>query len=518
MMKIGANKKETLLNRLMRVPFLLSGIRMLSLAILLVMVYYSYNYRGINGVSVSDPLMYTNIATFLFWVLWLMVVVLSVLLFGRMWCTICPLGWLHGVFSMNCLKKDYPAGLKNNFLLIVFTFLVLFGAMSLNVHRFPDMTAKLILIFLIIVIILGSIFKKRVFCRYMCPIGGMLGLYSRTGPVELYVKDNNICGKCANTQCINGDTKWYKLTMKKAVLMYKTEKDGCPLGLVPNDLEDKSACDLCMNCFEVCPYKNLNVRYRKGMPDIAVNRPQVGNALFAVILMGLVSINFFKVFPKLRGGIMAPADYLIAVIGGFTAPAAELFKAIYGSVLLPLLFVGAISYVTLLITRANIMTVDISKESDIPKELAKVKKGAGAAPDKPGFAALFTAAAFSLIPLIFSAHIVLALVKLNTKLKYFPYIFMDPTGVKTYLSFNVFKNFEQPGVIIALAQLKWIITAVIAAGFAFSLIAAKKITDTTMQSSAKIGKKGFAVFAAAALIMAVLYLLTVYNWLFVMGM
>ena len=126
----GMNKKngESFLNRLFRVPYLLGGVRALCLAVLLVMVYFSYNFHGINGIKVPDPLMYTNIATFLFWVLWIMLVVVSVPFFGRIWCTVCPLGWLHGILSMNFFKKEYPQKLKNSIMLIVLTFLVLFGS------------------------------------------------------------------------------------------------------------------------------------------------------------------------------------------------------------------------------------------------------------------------------------------------------------------------------------------------------------------------------------------------------
>jgi polyferredoxin len=505
---------ESILNKLFRVPLLLGGTRVLNLAILIIMVYFSYHYHGINGIKAADPLMYTNIATFLFWVVWLMLIVISVIFFGRMWCTICPLGWLNGILSMNFFKKEYPKELKNNFLLIVFTFLVLFGSVSLNVHRYPDMTAKLILLFIFIVLVLGVVFKKRVFCRYLCPIGGMLALYGKLGAVELFVKDRELCERCADKQCINGEKKWYKFSLKKAVLMYSRQKDGCPLELTPNDLQNKSDCNLCLNCFEVCPYKNLNVRYKKNLDDIRVRGPQIGNAIFAVVLTGLISSNFFKVFTKLKTALFGPAEFVLSNAGTFSAAMSEFFYALYGSVLLPLFFVSIISYAAFLAVRTDIKTIE---GGDVEKELLSVKREEGASSGKISFGAVFTAASFSLVPIVLSAHIVLALVKLNTKLPYFPYIFLDPTGVKSYLSFNVFQSYEQPSMFVALAQMKWIIAAVVVIGFIFSLTAAKKITDTKMQNGERIGTRGFVAFTIALVVMAALYGSTVYNWLFVMG-
>lgn len=503
---------ESFLNRLLRVPFLLSAIRITCFVILIVMVYFSYNYHGINGVPSADPLMYTNLATFLFWVLWMMAVVLSVLFFGRMWCTICPLGWLNGILSMNFFKKDYPKFLKNNFLLIIFTFLVLFGSVHYKVHRFPDLTAKLILIFIAVVLLLGVVFKKRVFCRYLCPIGGMLGLYSKIGPVELFVKDRAVCEKCAGKQCINGEEKWYKLSLKKMVFMYAKQKDGCPVELIPNDLADKSACDLCMNCFEVCPHKNLNLRYRANLNDLKVTTPNVGHAIFAVVLMGLISFNLFKVFPKLKNALLGPAEYMLTYVLNVSGPAAELLAAIYSSVLLPLGFVTVISFITLILARAKVTGIG----DDLGDELRAVKK-IGATPNKVSFASVFTAVSYALIPIMLSAHVILSVVKLNTKLGYFEYIFSDPTGVKSYLSINVFKTLAQPGIIMPLGQLKWLLTAIIIAGLVLSVFAAKKITDSVTKSGERIGNGGLAVIIAAIATLAALYGSTVYNWLFIMG-
>ncbi|MFC1856012.1 4Fe-4S binding protein [Thermodesulfobacteriota bacterium] len=510
------NNNESFLNRLLRVPYLLGTIRLICMIVLFIMVYFSYNYHDINGIAVAEPLMYTNIATFLFWVFWIMAIVISVIFFGRMWCTICPLGWLNGILSMNFFKKEYPRALKNNTLLIIFTFLVLFGSMAYNIHRFPDLTARLIIFFIALVVVMGVLFKKRVFCRYLCPIGGMLGLYSKVGPVELFVKDKGVCEKCTSKQCVNGENKWYKVSFKKFVMLYNKNKDGCPVDLVPNDLKDKSACDLCMNCFYVCPHKNLNLRYRANMDDLKVSEPNTSYAIFTVVLMGLISVNFFKVYPKLKTVLYQPADYMLSNIITLSKPFAELFLALYSSVALPLVFVLIVSYIALIFMRTRVTGLDIGDEGSIDSELRSVKKD-GASPKNIKFKTVFTKSAYAFIPLVLSAHIVLALVKLNTKFNYFSYIFLDPTGVKSYLSFNVFKNYEQPGVVLPISQLKWIILATIIVGLIFSIMAAKKIMISETNDGKQIGKGSFAVLTIALLIVAALYVSTVYNWLFIMG-
>ncbi len=509
------NKKESILNRILRIPFLLTGLRLFNLVVLGVMVYYSYSYYDINGIDSADPLMYTNAATFLFWVFWIEVIVISVLVLGRMWCAICPLGWLNGILSTNFLKLEYPAKLKNNFLLILFTFLVTFLSVFLSVHRYPSMTAKLILIFVVTVLIIGLLFKKRIFCRYLCPIGGMLGLYSKVGPVELTVKDKGVCDKCQTKQCVNGETKWKKISWRKLVLMYGSENDSCPVELTPNALEDKSKCDFCLKCFEVCPHKNLNISFRKNFDDLRVTKPDIGNALFAVVLMGLLSIDFFKVYPNLRDSLLGPAERALATVGTLSAPVTEfLTSAIYGSVLLPMTFVLVVSFVAFITARAGVNDL---APFDIEKESMSIKRYGSSAFKKISFGRAFTATAFGLIPIMLSAHVVLAIVKLNAKLGYFPFIFRDPTGVMSYLSINVFNINSQPGVLIPLDILQWILLAVLGAGLVASVFAARKITDSKTRSGDALGVGGFSAITAGSLIMAALYASTVYNWLFIRG-
>ena len=42
-------------------------------------------------------------------------------------------------------------------------------------------------------LVLSLVFERRSFCNYLCPIGGFTGLYAQAGPVELRVKDADIC-------------------------------------------------------------------------------------------------------------------------------------------------------------------------------------------------------------------------------------------------------------------------------------------------------------------------------------
>ena len=85
-----------ILGTLLRSPWPWRVIRILLLVMTLVMIAYGWHQHNIPGVATKDPLMYTNLATFFFWNLWIMAIVFIALFLGRAWCTVCPVGWLNG--------------------------------------------------------------------------------------------------------------------------------------------------------------------------------------------------------------------------------------------------------------------------------------------------------------------------------------------------------------------------------------------------------------------------------------
>lgn len=53
---------------------------------------------------------------------------------------------------------------------------------------------------IILAVVLGaSVFVERAFCRYLCPIGGLLGLLARLSPLKMRIREDQCtgCGACA---------------------------------------------------------------------------------------------------------------------------------------------------------------------------------------------------------------------------------------------------------------------------------------------------------------------------------
>jgi polyferredoxin len=85
------------------------------------------------------------------------------------------------------LELRWPKALRNIWLQnISFLLLALFSSVLLTS---PNVTFIVLAAMLFAAVGLSMIFRRRAFCRYLCPVGGFIGLYSQAAPLELRVKE-----------------------------------------------------------------------------------------------------------------------------------------------------------------------------------------------------------------------------------------------------------------------------------------------------------------------------------------
>jgi hypothetical protein len=121
---------------------------------------------------------------------------------------------------------------------------------------------------------LSTIFERRAFCRYLCPVGGFIGLYSQTAPIELRIKDKQVCVTCEGKPCYNGSAIGY----------------GCPWDIFPGGLTKNTYCGLCMECIRTCPHDNIAVNLRPFSADLSKPSTRIDEAFKAFIMLGSAMI------------------------------------------------------------------------------------------------------------------------------------------------------------------------------------------------------------------------------------
>jgi len=92
--------------------------------------------------------------------------------------------------------------------------------------------------------VIGSLrFEKRFWCRYLCPVGGMNGLFAKLSVLELRAQVGTCSGSCSTYACFKGGPADGE----------GLATAGCPLGTHPAHLSDNRNCVLCLTCVAGLP-------------------------------------------------------------------------------------------------------------------------------------------------------------------------------------------------------------------------------------------------------------------------
>jgi polyferredoxin len=252
------------------------------LAVFIVMLigYIFAILAGLIGTSVGSH----NFSIVFVWIAWWAILILvAVPFFGRGWCAVCPIPlpgeWLQrGAVLAPPGKKPkwlslrWPKALRNIWLQnISFLLLALFSSVLLTT---PNITGIVLAVMLFGAIGLSTVFERRAFCRYLCPVGGFIGIYAQTAPIELRIKDKQVCARCVGKPCYNGSSAGY----------------GCPWDVFPGGLVKNTYCGLCMECIRTCPHDNIAVNLRPFSADLAKPSTRMDEAFKAFIMLGAAMI------------------------------------------------------------------------------------------------------------------------------------------------------------------------------------------------------------------------------------
>lgn len=202
-----------------------------------------------------------NVALNLFWAWWWPLILLGFPFVGRVWCAVCPF-MIYGEVTQKLSLWLWPRQLKHWpreqaekwggwFLFGLFTLIFLWEELW-NLEDTAYLSACLLLLITAGAMIFSAIFERRFWCRYLCPIGGMNGLFAKLSMTELRAQQGTCSAECTTYQC-------YKGGPQKGEGM---ETGGCPLYSHPAQLEDNRDCVLCMTCLKACPHRSVELNLR----------------------------------------------------------------------------------------------------------------------------------------------------------------------------------------------------------------------------------------------------------------
>ena len=426
-------------------PFIKNALknRFPQLAVFVVML-VGYIFAVLAGL-VGTPVGSQNFSIVFVWIAWWAILILiAVPFFGRGWCAVCPIPlpgeWLQRGAVLNpphrkprWLNLRWPKLLRNIWLQsISFLLLALFSSVLLTN---PNITGIVLAAMLFGAIGLSTVFERRAFCRYLCPVGGFIGLYSQTAPIELRIKDKHVCVTCDGKPCYSGSQAGY----------------GCPWDVFPGGLTKNTYCGLCMECIRTCPHDNIAINLRPFSADLAKPSTRIDEAFKAFIMLGSAMIYAGVLLGP--WGLLKDAAYNVGTSAWF----------VYAIVFLAIIFVILPGSFTLALSL-----------TPIPLPLrAHVPLG-----ERQG-ASVFASLATALIPLGLMFWVAFSLSFVLTNASYILVSLSDPLGLGWNL-FGTANTVWQPILTSILAPAQ---TLALVGGWIWSARTAQKAANETRTSS-----------------------------------
>ena len=238
----------------------LMGLRVVVTALFFYAVYYGFAHPGRDNIFTGA----------VFWgVFWALFMVVTLPTFGRIFCGICPHGFLGKYITKAGLKKTMPKWMQNRYIGILILVIGWWGIYYTfpGFWKSPFNTAAMFGVLTILAFIIYFIYKDMSYCKYICPIGTLTRAYDKLSFTKLETYTDH-CKDCRTFECAN----------------------ACPYDLKPFTFAKKNQTDDCTLCME-CAHSCEAVKFKFTKPAEQLNsKLKILNAEIWTYILILASI------------------------------------------------------------------------------------------------------------------------------------------------------------------------------------------------------------------------------------
>jgi hypothetical protein len=159
----------------------------------------------------------------------------------------------------------------------------------LNLWDSPWWTAWIIIFYFSGAVLVDGFFKNASFCKYVCPIGQFNFVASLVSPMEVRIREADVCSSCKTHDCIKGND----------------QQRGCELLLFPPRKSSNMDCTFCLDCVKACPHDNVGILVVAPGSDLIADarRSSVGRFADRPDLAALVLVFVFAAFANVAAMI-----------------------------------------------------------------------------------------------------------------------------------------------------------------------------------------------------------------------
>jgi len=183
------------------------------------------------------------------WMLWEPAVFGLFLLFGSVWCTVCPLSsGGRAVQRWFSLGRPPPAWIlrAGTWLSAAGFVLILWSEEFFDMAGNPFPTGVLLLALIGSSIVGCVLWQREVWCRHLCPLGRLGVALSPVAPLTVAARQSICASSCTTHDCYKGND----------------EVPGCPVWHHPQLVSEAHRCKTCLTCLQSCPHGSAGLYFR----------------------------------------------------------------------------------------------------------------------------------------------------------------------------------------------------------------------------------------------------------------
>jgi len=216
---------KPLLGFLLKNRKFLMSLRVVVSALFFYGIYYGFAHPGKENLFTGA----------LFWgIFWALFMVATLPSFGRIFCVICPHGFLGKYITKYGLQKTMPKWMQNRYIGITLLVIGWWGIYYTfpSFWKSPLTTALLFYGVTLLAFTFYIIYKDMSYCKYICPIGTLTRAYDKLSFIKLETYTDS-CKDCRTFECAS----------------------ACSYNLKPFSFAKKNQaddCTLCMDCATSC--------------------------------------------------------------------------------------------------------------------------------------------------------------------------------------------------------------------------------------------------------------------------
>lgn len=219
-----------------------------------------------------------NFGSVMVWIFLWPILPILFLVFGRFWCSVCPMSRVSDEVQKKAgMNRKVPKILqKYGVWVIIIAFLIITWLDTVfGLVESPVNTGYLLVFVFAGVVMMGAVFEKRAWCRYLCFLGGLSSNYSMSSALELRA-DGNICKTCKDPTCYKGTAK----------------ADGCSMFEYPRTMDSNRFCNFCSNCIKNCTPDAIRITPRTPTSELwFIKKPRFEDSFLATALIGIVVVQ-----------------------------------------------------------------------------------------------------------------------------------------------------------------------------------------------------------------------------------